>query len=49
MHEHHFAVSHIFDFEKIKIIDRSDSDFKLQFKEILQIDKGKPTLNTQLL
>ena len=35
------------DLEKVKIIDRADSDFKLQFKEILQIDIRKPTLNKQ--
>ena len=48
IHEHHLVTSHMIDFEKVEIIDRADSDFKLQFKEILQIDKRKPTLNKQL-
>ena len=48
IHEHHLATSHIIDFDKVKIINRIDSDFKLQFKEILQIDTHKPTLNKQL-
>ena len=48
IHEHHLMTSHMIDFEKVKIINRADSDFKLQFKEILPIDKGNPTLNKQL-
>ena len=47
IHQHQLATSHKIDFDNVKIIDRADSDFKLQFKEILQIDKRKPSLNKQ--
>ena len=36
------------DLDNIKIIDRADNDIKLQYKEILHIDKRKPILNKQL-
>ena len=42
IHQHKLANSHNVNF---KIIDRAESDFKLQVKEILQIDKRKPSLN----
>ena len=47
IHQHQLATSHKIDFDNVKIIDRADSDFKLQFKEILQIDKRKPWLKRQ--
>ena len=47
IHQHQLATSHKIDFDNVKIIDRADCDFKLQFKEILQIDKRKPSLNKQ--
>ena len=47
VHEHQLATSHKIDFDNVKIIDRADSDFKLQLKEVLQIDKRKPLLNKQ--
>jgi hypothetical protein len=31
-----------------RILDRADSDRKLQIKELLHIDQKKPTLNIQL-
>ena len=47
IHEHQLATSHKIGFDNIKIIDRADSDFKLQFNEILKIDKRKQSLNKQ--
>ena len=32
-----------------KILDRADSDRKLQIKELLHIDQKKPTLNIKLV
>ena len=39
---------HIIDYNSTKILDRADSDRKLQIKELLHIDQKKPTLNIQL-
>ena len=36
------------DYDGIKILDRADSELKLKVEVILQIDKIKPTLNTQI-
>ena len=47
IHQHQSATSDKIDFDNVKIIDSADSDFKLQFKEILQIDKRKPSLSKQ--
>ena len=38
IHQHQLSTSHNIDFDNVRIIDRAESDFKLQFKEILQID-----------
>ena len=38
---------HIIDANNIEIIDRVDTKFKLMLKEMLHINKQKPTLNTQ--
>ena len=38
---------HIIDANNIEIIDRADTNFKLMLKEMLHINKQKPTLNTQ--
>ena len=48
IHQHHIQTQHKIDFDNIKIIDRADNDIKLQYKEILHIDKRKPILNKQL-
>ena len=48
IHKHHLETKHAIDFDNVKIIDRADNDFKLQYKEVLQIDKRKPVLNKQL-
>ena len=48
IHAHHLKTSHEIDFEGAKILDRADSDRKLQVKELLHIDKRKPSLNKQL-
>ena len=44
VHEHQLATSHNADFDKVKISDRADSDFKPKFKEILQTYKINPLL-----
>ena len=48
IHQQHIQTQHKIDFDNIKIIDRADNDIKLQYKEILHIDKRKPILNKQL-
>jgi hypothetical protein len=48
LYEHHKLTNHKIDFDGIKILDRADSDPKLKIKEILHIDKKKPSLNTQI-
>ena len=48
IHAHHTATGHTIDFKGAKILDRADTDRKLQIKELLHIDKNKPTLNKQL-
>ena len=46
---HHIETGHTIYFKgaKCKILDRADSDRKLQLKELLHIDKRKPILNKQ--
>ena len=46
--EHQLAILHKIYFDNVKTIDRAYSEFKLHFKDILQIDKRKPLLNKQL-
>ena len=48
IHAHHTATGHTIDFKGAKILDRADTDRKLQIKELLHIDNNKPTLNKQL-
>ena len=48
IHAHHTATGHTIDFKGAEILDRADTDRKLQIKELLHIDKNKPTLNKQL-
>ena len=48
VYEHHEITGHKIDFDGIKILDRADSDSKIQVKDILHIDKKKPSLNTQI-
>ena len=48
MSNHHLETGHIIDYNSTKILDRADSDRKLQIKELLHIDQKKPTLNIQL-
>jgi len=38
---------HVIDANNIEIIDRADTNFKLMLKEMLHINKQKPSLNTQ--
>ena len=38
---------HVIDANNIEIIDRADTNFKLMLKEMLHINKLKPSLNTQ--
>ena len=40
--------SHRFDFDNVEILDRADTDYKLQIKELLHINKMKPSLNSKL-
>ena len=39
---------HYFDFEKIEVIDRADSENKLKLIELQHIIKQKPLINKQL-
>jgi len=48
VHKHQEETGHEIDFENVEILDRADNDFKLQYKELMHIDKRKPTLNQQL-
>lgn len=48
VYNHHLETGHIIDYKSTKILDRADSDRKLQIKELLHIDQKKPTLNIQL-
>ena len=41
IHAHHLLTGHKIDFENVKIIDRADSDRKLQ---LMHIDKKKPNV-----
>ena len=45
--QHIAQTSHSIDFDNVKILDRADTDCKLLVKEVLHIDKRKPTLNVQ--
>ena len=40
--------SHIFDFSKVQVIDRTESDYMLKLLELQHIIKEKPLLNKQL-
>jgi hypothetical protein len=46
--QHHSLINHEIDFENVEILDRADSELKLQYKEMLYIRKLAPSLNTQL-
>ena len=46
--QHQLTTGHTIDFDNVQILDRADSDRKLQLKEVLHIDKRKPSLNVQL-
>ena len=48
VYAHHAKTGHVIDWEGIEILDRADSDPKLRVKEILHIDKKKPSLNIQV-
>ena len=48
VYEHHKITGHKIDFDGIKILDRADSDPKIKVKDILHIDKKKPSLNIQI-
>ena len=45
--QHCNKLKHVFDFEKVKILDRADNDSQLQLKEMLHIRNLAPTLNVQ--
>ena len=49
IHQHIIEnTSHKFDFDNIEILDSASNDYKLQLKELLHINKIKPSLNSQL-
>ena len=49
IHQHLIEnTSHKFDFDNIEILDSASNDYKLQLKELLHINKIKPSLNSQL-
>jgi predicted GIY-YIG superfamily endonuclease len=45
---HSKETKHTIDYDNIEIIDKADSDLKLRIKELLHIQKQKPTLNKKL-
>jgi hypothetical protein len=46
--QHNSLDNHEIDFDNVEILDRADSELKLQYKEMLYIRKLAPTLNKQL-
>jgi hypothetical protein len=48
IHRHHLSTGHEIDFDGVKILDTADNNYKLQYKELMHIDKRKPSLNCQL-
>ena len=48
IYQHQLSTGHTIDYDDVQILDRADSDRKLQLKEVMHIDKRKPTLNIQL-
>jgi hypothetical protein len=46
--QHHLTTKHTIDYDGVEILDRANTDRKLQIKELLHIDQMKPSLNTQL-
>ena len=48
VYAHHHLPGHEMDFENVEILDRADTQKKLELKEMLYIRKFKPTLNKQL-
>ena len=47
VYQHHIQPGHEIDFDNVEILDRADSERKLEYKEMLYIRKLKPTLNKQ--
>ena len=48
LHEHQMRSGHEIDYDGVVILDKADTDRKLQIKELLYIDKLEPTLNKQV-
>ena len=48
IYQHQLSTGHTIDYDNVQILDRADSDRKLQLKEVMHIDKRKPSLNIQL-
>ena len=46
--QHNSLTDHEIDFDNVEILDRADTELKLQYKEMLYIRKFQPTLNKQL-
>ena len=46
--QHNVLEGHEIDFDNVQIIDRANTELKLQYKEMLYIRKLAPTLNKQL-
>ena len=46
--KHNSLADHEIDFDNVEILDKSDTELKLQYKEMLYIRKFQPTLNKQL-
>ncbi len=47
LYKHALENKHTIDYEGIEILDKANSDHKLLLKEMLYINKLKPTLNRQ--
>ena len=46
--QHNVLEGHEIDFDNVQILDRANTELKLQYKEMLYIRKLAPTLNKQL-
>ena len=48
VYDHQEKTGHTIDFDNVKILDKANFNWKLQFKEVLHINSKKPAINKQL-
>ena len=48
VYDHSVVHKHLIDYEGVQILDTADTDYKLKIKEMLYIDKERPTMNIQV-